>query len=86
MKVELGEAGLTKTFQDEFPPSTKCVHCGGVARIAFVAYESGEDDPPPCVFNLHQNRIHSAWLHDLCSVAVYFCMHCLEPTALYDQG
>ena len=36
MDVTLGEAGLSKTWQAQFPPKTLCLRCGGDARIAFV--------------------------------------------------
>ena len=42
MKVDLGDKGLDKSWQKEFGPETKCIRCGGEARIAFVAHEQGK--------------------------------------------
>ena len=42
MEVVLGTAGLDQSYQDPFPPDTRCVHCGGDARVAFVAHELDE--------------------------------------------
>lgn len=71
MEVTVGKEGLTKTWQAEFPETTKCVHegCGGEARIGFVAHEGldGILKPPdgevhgkdlngqPFVCSLHEN-------------------------------
>lgn len=58
MKVELGIAGLGRTYQDRFPRETRCVHCGGEARIAFVAHEIDEpplEDGGEYVCGLHHN-------------------------------
>lgn len=88
MKVTIGEAGLTKTWQAEFPKETKCAHCNGVSRIGFVAHELEETlHHEECVCSLHPNEGKGGfWLHDCCAVAVYFCRECLKPTALYNQG
>ena len=89
MKVTLGEEGLGKTWQAEFPKDVKCVHCKGVARIAFVAHEHMDDgdEDGPWVCDLHSNQGKGGyWLHDCCAVAVYLCCDCLKPTALYNQG
>lgn len=89
MKVIIGEEGVTKTWQEEFPKETKCVHCGGVSRIGFVAHEGmGENlSQSEYICSLHPNRGKGEyWLHDCCTVAIYFCKECLEPTALYNQA
>ena len=86
MRVFLGEKGLKETWQEEFPKTTKCVHCKGESRIGFVAGEGGEEKRGNYVSNLHENKPKSMWLHDACAVAVYFCKECLEPTALYNQA
>lgn len=87
MTVTLGEEGLQHTWQAPFPKTTSCCRCGGEARIGFVAHELNPSSGPH-VCNLHPNEYHegSAWLHDSCAVAVYFCRKCLETTALYNQG
>jgi len=90
MKVTIGEEGLGKTWQKEFPKTTKCVHCGGESRIGFVAHEGKEEklDYNEYVCSLHKNKPDGDgyWLHDCCTVAVYFCKKCLFPTALYNQA
>jgi len=89
MIVDIGRAGLTKTHQFNFLETTKCVYCGGEARIGFVAHEGLTKDvfEGPLVSSLHSNEGRGGyWLHDFCAVAVYFCQECLEITALYNQG
>jgi len=93
MKVTLGREGLEKTWQAEFPETTKCCRCGGEARIGFVAHEGIDEkvvyprDFTQFVCDLHENGGKGEyWLHDCCAVAVYFCRECLETTALYNQG
>ena len=89
MEVTLGKEGLKKTWQAEFPETTKCCRCKGVARIGFVAHEkmSDNDTDGPYVCNQHPNEGKGGyWLHDCCAVAVYFCKECLKTTALYNQG
>ena len=89
MEVTIGKEGLGHTWQDEFPETTKCRRCKGVARIGFVAHEgmSEHDTDGPFVCSLHDNEgAGGFWLHDCCAVAVYFCKECLKPTALYNQG
>jgi len=90
MKTTIGKEGLSKTWQADFPETTVCVLCSGMARIGFVAHEGMDDDDQVVwprdyvqfVSDLHKND----WLHDCCAVAVYFCCNCLNPTALYNQG
>ena len=87
MKVTIGKEGLTKTWQDNFPETVSCVHCGGDTRIGFVAHEGIDETLEEYVCSLHENEPkYSFWLHDCCAVAVYFCKQCLEPTAHYNQG
>ncbi len=86
MDVIVGNSGLEVSFQDFFEETEKCVHCGAVARIGFVAHEFDSESPFVC--QAHDNEKHGdgMWLHDACSVAVYFCTKCLEPTAKYTQA
>lgn len=89
MKVTIGEKGLKKTHQAEFPKTTKCCKCKGVSRIGFVAHEGIDPELPDqkYIVNLHDNKGKgSYWLHDCCAVAVYFCKDCLYPTVIYNQG
>jgi hypothetical protein len=86
MIVELGEKGLKRSYQESFPASTKCVHCGGEARPAFVAQElpvTGDE----YVCDLHEDEGKGGyWPHDCIAVAVYLCKDCMEPTALCNQA
>ena len=86
MKVDMGDKGLDKTFQKEFEKETKCVHCGGTARLAFVAHE--KDNKGNYLCELYKNDPDGTgyWLHDACAVAVYLCKDCLEPTAKLNQA
>jgi len=90
MKVVLGEEGLKKSFQKDFPEETACQHCGAQgARIAFVAHEMDETKGSKnYVCKLHKNEPKEGglWVHDSCCVAVYFCRRCLEASALYNQA
>ena len=97
MKVTIGEDGLSKSWQDDFPETTICVRCGGVARIGFVAHEGidrslkdtldVDDDVGKRVCDIHVNGGKGDfWLHNRASFAIYLCKCCLEPTALYNQG
>ncbi len=86
MQVALGKEGLEKTWQDEFLENIDCVHCGASARIGFVAHEMDEADRNQFVCNLHNNEKGNMWVHDACSVAVYFCTGCLDTTAVYNQA
>ena len=96
MKVTLGKKGCKKTWQAEFPKTTKCCLCKGTARIGFVAYEGMDADDKAewprdyvqFVSDLHKNEYSEGgyWLHDCCAVAVYFCKECLNPTSLYNQA
>ncbi len=93
MKVTLGKDGLKKTWQDDFPETTKCCRCNGESRIAFVAHEGIDKDDTPIwprdnyqfVVDFHRDD-DGCWPHDCISVAVYFCKECLEPTSLYNQA
>jgi len=89
MKITIGKAGLNKTWQAKFPETTECCRCKGIARVGFVAHErmSDNDTNGPYICNQYPNKGKgNYWLHDCCAVAVYFCMECLETTALYNQG
>jgi len=82
--IHLGESGLDKTFQRDFPKTVRCHKCGGVARIMFVAIEGPKEGKYIC--QLHDNRKGEYWPHDACAVAVYLCGTCFEPTALMNQA
>lgn len=89
MKVDIGEEGLTKTWQRDFPKETECIYCKGISRIGFVAHERLNKDPveEKIVASLHENNGKGDyWLHDSCAVSVYFCKDCLKPTALFNQA
>lgn len=89
MRITYGEEGLNRSWQNDFPKITECCHCGGNSRIGFVAHEAIEPDDfsDQRLCFLHENKGKGEyWLHDVCSVAVYFCKDCLNPTALYNQA
>jgi hypothetical protein len=90
MKVEIAfnlDEARKISWQDEFPGTTKCVHCGGDSRLAFVAHEGFENEKK-YICQIYENDPEGEgfWLHDCATVAVYFCKKCLEPTALYNQA
>lgn len=102
MQVHVGKDAHKRTWQADFLPQTMCVHCGGRAELAFVAYEGldGTSDDKdengyyrdsngqPFIATMRPatHKDGHLWLHDCCAVAVYFCRDCLEPTAKYNQG
>jgi len=63
------------------------VHCGNSARLAFVGQEEFSKKNNKYICNLCKNKENDKlWPHDLCSVAVYLCEKCLEPTAIFNQA
>ncbi len=94
IETYIGNEGLEKTWQADFPKTAKC-QCGGEARHAFTVFEDGEKAdrpagnlPPASICQLHPNDPDGDgfWLHDVCAVAVYFCKKCLNPVAKYNQA
>ena len=86
MKVLLGTSGFKKTQQGEFKKIEKCVHCGKESRMAFVAYESIDDESDEYVFEEHDKAKNDFWVHDAMSCAVYLCRKCGKATAIYNQA
>jgi len=100
MKVKIAwnlEKTRNITHQAPFPETTPCTsvrnghRCNGTARLGFVAYENERTKKMLCHLYGHvprpgKGRKKQVWFHDVCAVAVYFCMKCLEPTALYNQA
>ena len=85
MKIYLGEKGLNKTWQNDFPKTVKCHKCGGEARIMFVGNESEKEMNYVC--DLHKNmKDKKYWPHDAIACAVYLCEKCFEPNALINQA
>ncbi len=88
MKTFLGEEGLDKTWQADFPKSIRCHKCRSDCRIMFVAYEDSLDKNFVC--GLHDNtsaeKDGKYWLHDAIACAVYLCEGCFEPNALINQA
>jgi hypothetical protein len=86
MTSYLNEGALEeKTWQAAFPEKSKCPHCGGEARFAFVSHEDDEED---YVCDKHKNEPDGDgfWPHDAIAVAVYICKECMEPVAEMNQG
>lgn len=88
LRAVSGKDGLKKTWQDEFPPTTKCVHCGGESRHAFTAYEGIDGPEKKWISQMHRNDPKGAgyWPHDATATAVYFCRKCMGATALSNQA
>ena len=86
MEIYLGEEGLNKTWQEDFPKSIKCHKCKGNCRIMFVGLEKEKE----FICDLHENtgggKNGKFWVHDACAVAVYLCELCFEPNALINQA
>ncbi len=77
MKTYIGKKGLNKTWQQNFPETTKCHKCGGNARIMFVAFEGAGEKK--YVTDLHENdKDGKYWPHDAIACAVYLCEKCLS--------
>ncbi len=83
MLVTLGKRGLTESYQEDFPETTKCAYCGNIARVAMVGIEEDSDDT--AVICEHNPNDGGSWLHDLCAVAIYICEDCADMTTLYNQ-
>ncbi len=45
IKVYIGDQGLTKSWQAEFPKTTTCCRCGGIARHGFTVFENYSGAP-----------------------------------------
>jgi len=88
--VTTKDGGLEASWQDEFPRITKCAYCKGKAYHMFTYYEGlpikkGKeslvcDNPPKELKN------KDLWFHDVCAIANYACVKCLEVTALNNQA
>jgi len=92
MQVTLGKDGCEKSWQDPFPETIECCHCGEVSRIAFVAHEGMENKsvPEKCVCELHNNDWGDGgegfWMHDCGAFAIYICKKCFSATTLFNQA
>lgn len=88
MKFYIGETGLDKTWQKDFPSTMSCHKCQGEARIMFVGFEDATKIEKGCyICNVRGNGGKGDfWLHDACAVAVYVCRECFEPNALVNQA
>lgn len=88
MKIYLGEKGLNKSWQEDFPKTVKCHKCKGEARIMFVGQEDYSADEGNFISFLHNNtgKKGGYWSHDAIAVAVYLCKDCFEPNAVINQA
>ncbi len=92
MIVELGNKGLENSWQAPFPESVDCVHCKGIALPVVCLMEEGKTGPEgDFICNLphpgtSRGKHASYWPHDAAAFAVYLCLKCLEPTALFNQA
>ena len=84
------EKAVKLTWQNDFEKAVNCIQpeCNGMARLGFVAHEFGtKPKSGKFLCNLGVDIVGKGlWLHDACSVAVYFCDKCLEPTAKFNQA
>lgn len=86
MEVTLGAAGTVQSWQEDFKPTVTCDCCGGTARLAFVAYELGNDDQNVCDLYDNDCADDKFWPHDCIAVAVYFCGKCCKPCVDWNQA
>ncbi len=83
MHLIYGKKGCKYTWQDSFPEEVQCEKCSSEkARITFVYHEQDEEFTL-CKMRQEDDKL---WLHDYCSVAVYFCPDCLEARVLWNQA
>lgn len=90
MKVTIGKAGLSKSFQEEFQRDVECPHCArGNALIAFVAHEGFDKKKLAAIVARRERAVcfdrpiaAKIWPHDLMACAVYICTSCGEATAI----
>ena len=85
MQIYLGETGLNRSWQEDFPSTVKCHKCGAEARIMFVAFEDITEGDFVCGLRDNGGK-GDYWLHDCCAVAVYLCSNCFEPNAIINQA
>ncbi len=88
MEVTIGKEGLTKTWQAEFPETTKCNKCKKLARIGFVAHEGMSENDRKAVHICLQRPIEESglWPHDCTSFAIYICRKCMNGTVIWNQA
>jgi len=87
MKIYLGEKGLNKTWQEDFPKSIKCrdKKCKGNCRIMFIGFEGEKKEKFVC--ELHKNmKDKKYWPHDCIAIACYLCEKCFEVTSILNQA
>lgn len=81
--------GLGATWQDDFPETTKCIHCKGKAYFIFTYYEGMPVEKKEkfiCNTPPKDLKKKDLWFHDCCAIANYACVKCLEVTALNNQA
>lgn len=81
----LGKSCLDASFQDKFSATTKCIHCGGKAKIMFTLIEDGDKDYI-CDLYRTAGKKGKLWFHDAVSLATYACVDCLEATTIVNQA
>lgn len=89
MVAEIALSGdRARSWQGPFPDVTECCRCGSPARIAISVSErlNPKDTSDRLLYKAHPNKEHAMWPHDAIAIAIYLCMECLEPTALFNQG
>lgn len=88
-KIEFKRGTLAElaklSFQDKPNPTMECPHCKGKAVLIGVL-----DDPKGELCAEQRKRIEKkeveVWPHDSCSIFLYLCGKCLEPTGKFTQA
>jgi hypothetical protein len=87
-KVYYGEEGCIHTCQDHFLKEIRCEKCGAPARITMTVSEQipeqHERDKIIYATDLY-HKDDRMWIHDICSVAIYFCPQCLHASVEWNQ-
>ena len=83
-QIGYGDEGRCLTYQDSFPPTTRCVKCGKVSRFALSVIENGTE----FACRAHKDEKSVFWLHDAAAFAIYLCTDydCAEATTLWNQA
>jgi len=84
--VYIGKKGVGASWQDEWPETAACVHCGQDAELLVTVMESKGGKASAC--HLHENdpQGEGYWPHDSIAVATYLCRRCFKVTSFINQA
>jgi len=86
IKTYLGEEGLSKSWQNDFPKTIKCHKCKGKCKPMFTSFENfKKGDKYVCNVNPNKGK-GKYWVHDCIACTVYLCEECFEPNARINQA